>query len=64
MSAAIAYTSIYEKGVGKTLRPEEREAMELHVAEHPEIHPIVAGTGGVRRRDGAAEGKESEAASE
>jgi len=31
MSAAIAYTSIYEKRVGKVLRVEERDAMELHV---------------------------------
>jgi hypothetical protein len=28
MGAAIAYTSIYEKRAGKTLRPEERQAME------------------------------------
>ena len=57
MSAAIAYTSIYEKRVGKTLRPEEREAMELHVADHPEIHPIVAGTGGVRKARWGRRGK-------
>jgi len=31
------------------LRGEEREAMELYVAENPEIHPVVAGTGGVRK---------------
>ena len=28
MSAAIAYTSVYEKRVGKALRVEERNAME------------------------------------
>jgi len=49
MSAAIAYTSVYEKRVGKVLRADERDAMELHVAENPEIHPVVAGTGGVRK---------------
>ena len=49
MSAAIVYTSVYEKRVGKALGPEERQAMELHVADNPEIHPIVAGTGGVRK---------------
>ena len=27
----------------------ERDAMELHIAENPEIHPVVAGTGGVRK---------------
>ena len=46
MSAAIAYTRVYEKRVGKTRLPEERQAMELHVANKPEIHPIVSGTGG------------------
>ena len=49
MSAAIAYTRVYLKRVDKTLRPDEREAMELHVAKNPEIHPVVAGTGGVRK---------------
>jgi hypothetical protein len=41
MSAAIAYTSVYENRVGKILRAEERNAMELHVAENPEIHPVI-----------------------
>lgn len=57
MSAAIAYTSIYEKRVGKTLRPEDRQAMELHIADNPEIHPIVAGTGGVRKARWGRRGK-------
>jgi hypothetical protein len=49
VSAAIAYTRVYEKRAGKILRAEEREAMELHVACNPELHPVVAGTGGVRK---------------
>ena len=57
MSAAIAYTSVYQKRVGKTLRPEERLAMELHVADNPEIHPIVSGTGGVRKARWGRRGK-------
>jgi hypothetical protein len=57
MSTAIAYTSVYEKRVGKTLRPEERQAMELHVADKPEIHPIVSGTGGVRKARWGRQGK-------
>ncbi len=57
MSAAIAYTSIYEKRVGKSLSPEERAAMELHVADRPQIHPIVAGTGGVRKARWGRSGK-------
>ncbi len=63
MSAAIAYTTVYEKRVGKVLRAEERNAMELHVAHHPEIHPV----GGVRvvfaKHGGAAKEKENEAVS-
>ena len=57
MSAAIAYTSVYERRVGKTLRPEERQAMEIHVADSPEIHPIVIGTGGVRKARWGRRGK-------
>jgi len=57
MSAAIAYTSIYAKRVEKVLRADERDAMELHVAENPEIHPVVAGTGGVRKARWGRQGK-------
>ena len=57
MSAPIAYTSVYEKRVGKILRLEEREAMELHVAENPERHLIVSGTGGVRKARWGRQGK-------
>ena len=63
MSAPIAYTSVYEKRVGKILRLEEREAMELHVAENPARYPIVPGTGGVRKARWAAKGKENEGVS-
>ena len=57
MASAIAYTSGYEKRVVKILRPEERDAMELHIADNPEIHPIVAGTGGVRKARWGRQGK-------
>jgi len=57
MSAAIAYTSSYLKRVAKILRVEERKAMELHVAENPDIHPVVAGTGGVRKARWGRQGK-------
>jgi len=49
MSAAIAYTSGYENRVTKILHAEERAAMEFYVAENPGIHPVVSGTGGVRK---------------
>jgi mRNA-degrading endonuclease RelE of RelBE toxin-antitoxin system len=57
MSAAIAYTSVYAKRVEKVLRADEREAMEFHVAENPELHPVVAGTGGVRKARWGRQGK-------
>ncbi|MFZ0960305.1 MAG: type II toxin-antitoxin system RelE/ParE family toxin [Terriglobia bacterium] len=57
MSAAIAYTSVYAKRVEKVLRADERDAMELHVAENPEIHPVIAGTGGVRKARWGRRGK-------
>ncbi len=62
MSAAIVYTSVYEKPVDKILRSEERSAMELHIARNPEIHPVVAGTGGVRKARWGRQGRESGAA--
>ena len=60
MSAAIAYTSVYVKRVEKVLRTEERDAMELHVAENPEIHPVIA-PAGFERHGGAAKGRENAA---
>ncbi len=49
VSASIAYTSVYERRVDAILRREDRDAMELHVADNPEIYPVVQGTGGVRK---------------
>jgi hypothetical protein len=57
MSAVIAYTRVYARRVEKVLRTEERDAMELHVAETPEIHPVVAGTGGVRKARWGRQGR-------
>jgi mRNA-degrading endonuclease RelE of RelBE toxin-antitoxin system len=57
MSAFVAYTSVYEKRVGRTLSPESRQAIELFIAERPQMHPIVAGTGGVRKARWALPGK-------
>jgi hypothetical protein len=57
VSAAIAYTSVYQKQVAKILRAEDRKEMELYVADHPEIHPVVAGTGGVRKARWRHQGK-------
>ena len=59
VSGTIAYTGVYEKRVGKILRAEERNAMELHVVHNPEIHPVVAGTGGFEKRGGATKEREN-----
>jgi hypothetical protein len=57
VAAAIAYTRVYAKRVEKVRRADERDAMDLHVAESPEIHPLVAGTGGVRKARWGRQGK-------
>jgi hypothetical protein len=57
MTAGIAYTSVYERRVGKILRAEERQAMEVHIATTPENHPVVAGTAGVRKARWGRQGK-------
>ncbi len=57
VSASIAYTRVYETRAGKTLRAEERLAMELYIADAPERHPVVPGTGGVRKARWGRHGK-------
>ena len=48
MKAAIFTLPSYEKRAGKLLSPAEKTALEDHIAEAPEAHPMVPGTGGVR----------------
>ena len=57
VSAAVAYTTSYQKRVAKILLAEERDAMEFHVAENPETHPVIPGTGGVRKARWGRQGK-------
>lgn len=57
MSAAIPYTSGHAKRVAKILHEEERDAMESHLAGNPGIHPVVSGTGGVRKARWGRQGK-------
>ena len=42
-------TSRYARRVAKLLPPDEQLAMELHIIQNPEAHPVIAGTGGVRK---------------
>jgi hypothetical protein len=46
---AVRSTTGYEKLVAKLLSPGEREAMEAHIAASPMSHPVIAGSGGVRK---------------
>ena len=45
----IARTSRYARRVAKLLPSGEQLAMELHIVQNPESHPVVAGTGGIRK---------------
>jgi len=42
-------TSRYARRVARLLPPDEQLAMELHIVQNPEAHPVIAGTGGVRK---------------
>ncbi len=49
MRMAVVSLPGYEKEIGKLLTATERRALENHLAENPEIHPVVPGTSGVRK---------------
>ncbi len=57
MRAAVVALPAYEKQVKRWLMPSEREALEDHIAHAPEAHPIVPGTGGVRKARWGRSGK-------
>jgi hypothetical protein len=49
MSVAIVSLPGYEREIAKLLEFDERKSLENHLAANPEIYPVVAGTGGVRK---------------
>jgi mRNA-degrading endonuclease RelE of RelBE toxin-antitoxin system len=49
MRTAVVSLPGYEKAIAKLLSVDERRNLENHLAENPEIHPVVSGTGGVRK---------------
>jgi mRNA-degrading endonuclease RelE of RelBE toxin-antitoxin system len=49
MRTAVVSLAGYENEIVKLLTAVERGALENHLAENPEIHPVVSGTGGVRK---------------
>lgn len=49
MKAAVITLPAYEKEAAKLLQLAERLALEDHLAEAPESHPVIPGAGGVRK---------------
>jgi len=45
----VARTSRYARRVAKLLPPDEQLAMELHIAQNPDAHPVIPGAGGIRK---------------
>jgi hypothetical protein len=50
-------TSRYEREVRRLLTEREQAALQLAIAADPEAHPIVPGTGGVRKARWTRQGK-------
>ena len=49
MKAALFTLPAYEKRASKLLSSAEKASLEDHIAEEPEAHPVIPGTGGVRK---------------
>ena len=49
MRAAVYTLPAYEKQARRLFSPAEKTALEDHIAEAPEAHPVIPGTGGVRK---------------
>jgi hypothetical protein len=45
----VARTSRYAGRVAKLLPPDEQLAMEMHIVQNPEAHPVIPGAGGIRK---------------
>jgi len=57
VSATVVVTNRYERDVKRLLSADQRAAMEGSIASAPEAHPVVAGTGGVRKARWGRQGK-------
>jgi hypothetical protein len=49
-------TASYERNAKRLLKPDELAAMEKAIAADPEKHPVMPGTGGIRKARWAIEG--------
>ena len=56
-AAVVVTTPKYEREVGRLLTESERAAMEDAIASEPAAHPVVPGTGGVRKARWGRQGK-------
>jgi hypothetical protein len=45
----IIYSTIYVRKIRSILITEQQEAVENSIAVNPTIHPVIQGTGGIRR---------------
>ena len=50
-------TARYERSSKRLLADDEKQAMERAIADDPEAHPVIPGTGGIRKARWAAKGK-------
>ena len=57
MRTRVVATSRYEREAQRLLTAEERSRMEESIASDPAAHPVVAGTGGVRKARWSRRGK-------
>ena len=57
MRAAVFATSRYEREAKRLLTGVEIETMEASIAADPEAHPVVPGTGGVRKARWSRQGR-------
>jgi hypothetical protein len=57
MHAAVFSTKQYEREAKRLLTETEISAMETSIAADPEAHPIIIGTGGIRKARWGRQGK-------
>jgi mRNA-degrading endonuclease RelE of RelBE toxin-antitoxin system len=51
------YTSIYKKSIAKLINADERYDLEQSIMDDPKAHPVIPGTGGIRKARFASHNK-------
>lgn len=49
MDRIAKYTTFYEKSIAKLIDAEERLILEESILDKPKDHPVIPGTGGIRK---------------